>query len=94
VEYIVGVTMSATAATSPPEQITMQVWNATTAAYVPAISEIIQCFEPDESGQIKMRSIVTTSNANETLQLYGSISVAGKADVISNRTSASYVRLS
>jgi hypothetical protein len=94
VEYIVGVTMDSTAATSPPEQITMQVWNATAAAFVPAISEVVQYLEPDESGQIKMRSIVSTSVPNVTLQLYGKISVDGKADVISNRTSASYVRLS
>jgi hypothetical protein len=94
VEYIVGVIMDSTAATLPPERLTFTVWNATTAAFVPGISEIVRCFEPDEEGQVKMRSIVTTSNPNETLQLYGQISVAGKADVIAARSSVSYVRLS
>ena len=94
VEYIVGVTMDSTAATSPPEQLTFTVWNATAGAFVTGIAQIVQCFEPDESGQIKMRSIVTTNVANETLQLYGQISVAGKATVIATRTSVSYVRLS
>jgi hypothetical protein len=94
VEYIVGVTMDATAATLPPETITMTVWDATAAAFVSGISEVVQCFEPNESGQIKMRSIVTTSVANTTLQLYGQISVDSKAVVIPTRTSVSYVRLS
>jgi hypothetical protein len=94
VEYIVGVEMDGTAATLPPEQITFSVWNATSAAFVAGIAQVVQCFEPNESGQVKMRSIVTTNVPNETLQLYGRISVASKGVVVPSRTSVSYVRLS
>lgn len=94
VEIIVGVTMDATAASPTPETITMKVWNASQAAYVNDIEQTVQCFLPNERGQIIMRSIVTTLAANETIQLYGEISVTGKAVVVPTRTSLSYVRLS
>lgn len=94
VEIIVGVTMDATAASSPPETMIFRLWNATAAAFVSDMDQTVQCFDPNESGQIKMRTIVSTVVPNETVQLYGQISVAGKGVVVPTRTSVSYVRLS
>jgi hypothetical protein len=97
VDVIVGVRMAGTAATLPPETMVFKLWNATAGAFVPAADggeETVQCFEPNEEGQIVMRAFVTTLVANSTLQLYAEISVAGKADVISTRTSMSYMRMS
>lgn len=94
VEVIVGVEMDGTAAASPGESITVRLWDATAAAYIADADQTVQCFDPSQRGQIVMRAIVTTANPNTTLQLYASISVAGKGVIEPDRTSLSYVRLS
>lgn len=94
VEVIVGVEMDATAAATPGEEITVRLWDATAGAYIAAADQTVQCFDPSQRGQIVMRAIVTTANPNTTLQLYASISVAGKGVIEPDRTSLSYVRLS
>jgi hypothetical protein len=97
VDVIVGVRMAPGAATLPPETLVFKLWNATLGAFVLAADggeETVQCFEPNEEGQIVMRAFVTTAAANSTLQLYGEMSVASFAEVLSDRTSLSYMRMS
>lgn len=94
VEYIVGVVMDATAASSPPERLTFRVWNASSGIYENSLDQSVRCFGPSEEGQIIIRGRVNAAVVNTTLQLYGQITVAGKAVVIPARTSAFYMRMS
>lgn len=93
VEYIIGVVMDATAASSPPERLTFRVWNATKGSYENSLDQSVRCFGPSEEGQIIVRGRVLAAVPSTTLQLYGQITVAGKAVVIPARTSAFYMRM-
>jgi hypothetical protein len=94
VDIIVGVTMDAGAAASPGEQIICKLWNATAAAFVSGFDSTVQCFDPDQEGQIHMIGTVTTTVPNETLQLYAQVSVDGNASVVPAETKLRYIRLS
>lgn len=94
VRFDIGVEMDATAAAAPGEEITFKVWNATSAAYETDLETIVQYLLPSQEGRVVAEAIVQTVVANETLSLYGQISVDGKGYVVPTRTRVSYVRLS
>jgi hypothetical protein len=97
VDVIIGVRMAAGAAALPPETMVFKIWNATAGAFVPAADggqETVQHLELNEEGQIVLRAFVTTVALNETLQLYGEVTVNAMAEVLSTRTSVSYMRMS
>lgn len=94
IDVIVGVTVDAAAAVSPGETITCKLWNATAAAFVSDMDVTVQCFDPNQEGQIHMIGTVLTTVPNETLQLYAQVSVDGNASVVPAETKLRYIRLS
>lgn len=94
IDVQVGVLMDATAAAAPGEIILLRLWNATSAFYENALDVQTRCFLPSQQGQIHMMGTVSTTLANETLQLYASMSVADKAVIIPAQTRLRYIRLS
>jgi hypothetical protein len=94
VEWIVGVIMDATAASSPPERLTFRIWNASKGAYENQLDQSVRCFGPSEEGQIIISGRVQSTVVNTDLELYGQITVAGKAVVVPAKTSAFYMRMS
>jgi hypothetical protein len=93
IDVQVGITMDPTAAAAPGEIIVLRLWNATAGIYENSLDVTDRCFDPSQHGHLYLMGTITTTVANETLQLYASISVADKAVIVPAQTRLRYVRL-
>lgn len=90
---LVGVTMAADAATNPPEEIKLKLYDAWEGVDVAGSEQLVQAFRSNQRGQIHIACKTVTHHDGHTLQLYGKISVADKGTVDPERTSLWYIRV-